>query len=129
MGSFLCYASVFCGYVSTNAKATMAHMIDSDGSRADLESILRETRYGEAYYHPESQPQPSFDEDNDGSKGNDDGRPTPSPYQLARARTMISKEVRQRLLAERGDFRKAVRAFMLGSFTSSDSKENSLATW
>jgi hypothetical protein len=121
--------SVFCGYVPTSAKATMAHMIDSDGSRADLASILRETGHGEAYYHSDSQPQSSFDDDNDDSEGNDDGRPTPSSYQLVRARTMISKELRERLLAERGYFRKAVREFMLGLLTSKYPKENTLATW
>eukprot|EP01048_Picozoa_sp_COSAG05_P033575 COSAG05_NODE_13542_length_426_cov_0.859327_1_plen_59_part_10 len=40
--------SVFCGYVPMNAKATALHMIDNDGSRVDLQQIIRETRYGEA---------------------------------------------------------------------------------
>ena len=53
--------STFCGYVPTNAKATVNHMIDTDGTRADLARILREARHGTAFYHSDSQPQPNVE--------------------------------------------------------------------
>ena len=112
--------SVFCGYVPLNAKSTALHMIDNDGSRADLEKIIQETRYGEAFYHSASQPQHSVDDD-DGD--------TLSDYQLARARTIISKEVRKLLTMQRGVFCKAVREYISRCLKRTGSMEATLAKW
>ena len=118
--------SVFCGYVPVNAKATALHMIDNDGSRADLEKFIQETRYGEAFYHSASQPQHSVDDDDDNDDSDGD---THLDYQLARARTIISKEVRELLTVQRGGFRKAVREYISQYLTRTGSMETTLAKW
>ena len=102
-------------------------MIDTDGSRADLAKIIEETRYGEAFYHSESQPQHSLDDDDDDDDS--DGDATHSDYQLARARTIISKEVRELLIVQRGGFRKALRAYISQHLTRTGSMEATLAKW
>ena len=92
--------STFCGYVPTNAKATVNHMIDTDGTRADLARILREARHGTAFYHSDSQPQPNVETGDDESS--DPGEhDSCSEYELARSRSIISTEIRDRLLSER----------------------------
>ena len=117
--------SVFCGYVPTNAKATVNHMIDSNGARADLDRILHETRYGTAFYHSDSQPQQDVEVE-DGEAGDSDQHTSSSPYVQVRARSIISKEVRDQLLAERGEFRKAFREY-LGKYLAV--RPVGLATW
>ena len=79
---------------------------------------------GEAFYHSESQPQRSLDADDDSN-----GNATHSDYQLARARTIISKEVRELLVVQRGGFRKALRAYISQHLTRTGSIETALAKW
>ena len=116
---------VFCGYVPTNAKATVNHMIDSNGARADLDWILNETRYGTAFYHSDSQPQQDVEVE-DGKAGDSDQHTSSSPYVQVRSRSIISTEVRDQLLADRGEFRKALRKY-LGKYL--DVRPVGLATW
>ena len=117
--------STFCGYVPTNAKATVDHMIDTDGTRADLARILREARHGTAFYHSDSQPQPNVETGDDESS--DPGEhDSCSEYELARSRSIISTEIRDRLLSERGEFRKALRKF-LGAYLPANTP--GLAKW
>jgi hypothetical protein len=103
--------SVFCGYVPTNAKSTLNHMIDSDGTRADLHRILQENRYGTAFYHSDSQPQQDVEKEI--AKADDsDECASSSAYGQVRSRSVISMEVRDQLLAERGEFCKALRKYL-----------------
>ena len=118
--------SVFCGYVSANAKSALNHMLDEDGARADLERILSEGRYGTAFYHSDSQPQPNVEAEDDES--DDDQHASSSAYELVRARSIISTETRGQLLADRGDFRKELRKFLIESMRPSTRSEG-LAKW
>ena len=124
--------SVFCGYVPTCAKATVNHMVDHDGERADLHQILNMVRYGEAFYHSDSQPQQ--DEDVHDSDDEEEEEHSASAYELARARSIISVEVRQRLLTDRGRFRKGLRKLIYQRLlqcrgSSFEMRERSLAKW
>ena len=128
--------SVFCGYVPTNAKATVNHMLGHDGERADLQMILNTVRYGEGFYHSDSQPQQDV---HDSDVEEEEEHSISSPYELARARSVISVEVRGHLLNDRGDFLKGLRKLLSDRLiascsvtTCSGSKmniERSLAKW
>ena len=100
-------------------------MIDSNGTRADLDWILQETRYGTAFYHSDSQPQQDVEVE-DGEADDSDQHASSSPYVQVRSRSIISTEVRDQLLAERGEFRKALRKY-LGTYLAVRSA--GLATW
>ena len=108
--------SLFCGYVSTNAKATMAHMIDDSGQRADVAQILHEVRHGDAFYHSETQPQP--EEDDVSNEDDEEDQTNPSAFEQVRARSVISISLRQQMLAKRGEFRKEVRKLCVEALSS-----------
>ena len=118
--------SVFCGYVPMSAKSALNHMLDDAGKRADLDQILNETRYGTAFYHSDSQPQRNVEAGDDES--DDDQHASSSPYEMVRARSIISTEVRDQLLADRGDFRKALRKF-LSEHVPARARSVGLAKW
>ena len=99
----------------------MAHMVDHDGSRADLSLIMQEVQYGDAYHHTESQPQPSV---SDGPSHH-----LKTPYRLARARSVISTEVREQLIADRDKFRKYLRGIIYRFLTRKMCKNPTLAMW